>query len=58
VLYLYGDDDEFYSQEQFASFDNQLRERLPNYGSKHYQAKHEITDEMRADIAAWLREKS
>jgi predicted esterase len=54
TLYLYGDDDEFYTQEQFASFDEQLRTILPNYSSKKYPAKHEITDAMRADMGAWL----
>jgi predicted esterase len=53
-FYLFGDDDEFYSQEQFLGFDARLRSLLPNYRSKHYTAKHEITDEMRADIKEWL----
>lgn len=55
TLYLYGDDDEFYTQEQFAAFDKTLRERLPNYISKHYEAKHEITEEMRDDIRRFLK---
>src|ERR1035437_2008192 len=50
ALYLYGDDDEFYTQEQFATFDEKLKTILPNYRSKHYAAKHEITEEMRDDI--------
>jgi predicted esterase len=56
TLYLYGDDDEFYTQEQFKDFNKRLDERLPNYRSKHYNAKHEITDEMRADMREWLAE--
>lgn len=55
-LYLYGDDDEFYTQEQFSTFNEKLSAMLPNYQSKHYSAKHEITDEMRADMKAWLNE--
>lgn len=55
TFYLFGDDDEFYSQEQFAGFDKRLGEMLPNYRSKHYTAKHEITDEMRADISDFLK---
>jgi hypothetical protein len=55
TLYLFGDDDEFYTQEQFAGFDKRLAEILPNYRSKHYTAKHEITDEMRDDIGTWLK---
>lgn len=58
AFYLYGDDDEFYTQEQFATFNEKLAARLPNYRSKHYEAKHEITDEMRTDISAFLAELS
>lgn len=54
VFYLYGDDDEFYSQEQLLAFDERLAAYLPNYRSKHYKAGHEITDEMRADLSEWL----
>ena len=54
TLYLYGDDDEFYTQEQFATFNEKLPALIPNYGSKHYTAKHEITDEMRLDIKSFL----
>jgi predicted esterase len=56
TLYLYGDDDEFYAQEQFATFDEKLSSLLPNYQAKHYTAKHEITDAMREDIGAFLGE--
>lgn len=55
TFYLYGDDDEFYTQEQFAGFNEKLASLLPNYRSKHYNAKHEITDEMRVDIGRFLR---
>lgn len=54
TLYLYGDDDEFYTQEKFAGFDAKLGATLPNYDSKHYKAKHEITQEMRDDIKRFL----
>ncbi|MBV9240501.1 MAG: hypothetical protein JO314_00705 [Acidobacteria bacterium] len=54
ALYLYGDDDEFYTQEQFAKFNEKLASTLPSYRSKHYTAKHEITDEMREDIRTFL----
>ncbi|MFN0139936.1 MAG: alpha/beta hydrolase [Pyrinomonadaceae bacterium] len=54
TFYLYGDDDEFYTQEQFAEFDEKLSARLTTYRSKHYAAKHEITDKMRADIKQFL----
>ena len=55
TFYLYGDDDEFYTQEQFQTFNEKLAGRIENYRSKHYAAKHEITDEMRADIKDWLK---
>ncbi|MBK8302794.1 MAG: hypothetical protein IPK98_05100 [Chloracidobacterium sp.] len=54
TFYLYGDDDEFYTQEQFAGFNEKLGTKLPNYRSKHYTAKHEITEDMRVDIKDWL----
>ena len=54
TLYLYGDDDEFYSIEKFREFDKKLSERLPDFHSKEYSSKHEITDEMRADIRTFL----
>lgn len=50
TLYLYGDDDEFYTQEKFAGFDEKLRSLLPNFQSKQYNATHEISAEMREDI--------
>lgn len=57
TFYLYGDDDEFYTQEQFAGFNEKLAATLPNYRSKHYVAKHEITEEMRTDIKEFLRSR-
>ena len=54
TLYLYGDDDEFYTLEKFTEFEQKLRERLPNVTSKQYQAKHEITEELREDIRIFL----
>lgn len=56
TFYLFGDDDEFYTQDQLKSFDERLARFLPRYKSKHYNAKHEITDEMRGDLASWLGE--
>jgi len=57
TLYLYGSDDEFYSQEKFAEFERKLSERLPDFRAKQYEAKHEITDAMREDIKAFLARK-
>jgi predicted esterase len=55
TLYLYGDDDEFYTNEKFAGFDERLRSMLPNYIGKQYAARHEITEEMRQDIREFLK---
>lgn len=54
TLYIYGNDDEFYAQEKFAEFDAKLASRLTNYRSIQYDAKHEITEAMRADIRAFF----
>lgn len=56
TFYLYGDDDEFYSLEKFRGFDEKLRSRLPNYRSKQYAAKHELSEAMRADMRAFFTE--
>lgn len=58
TFYLFSDEDEFYKPEQFAAFDAKLAERLPNYTSIKYAAKHEITDEMRQDIKNFLHPHS
>ncbi|MEO8648971.1 MAG: PHB depolymerase family esterase [Acidobacteriota bacterium] len=57
TLYLYGNDDEFYSNERFVEFDQKLRSRLPNFSSRQFTAKHEITDEMREVVREFLRDK-
>ena len=58
TFYLYGNEDEFYSEQRFSRFDEKLNSMLPNYRSKRYEAKHEITEEMRADIRDFLVEMS
>jgi predicted esterase len=58
VLYLYGSTDEFYPLEKFQDFEQKLKNYLPNFQAKLYQAKHEITDEMRDDIKGWLQNLS
>lgn len=54
VLYVYGDEDEFYPLEKFRIFEQKLREYVPSFQAKTYAAKHEITDEMREHIKNWL----
>lgn len=55
TFYLYSDDDEFYPLEKYEKSAQRLDEFLPNFQSKLYQAKHEITDEMREDIKDWFK---
>src|SRR5262249_38898746 len=57
TLYLYGDTDEFYPREKFAEFDSKLAERLPNYRSRQFNAKHEITDEMRDEVRQFFADQ-
>ena len=47
VHYLYGNDDEFYSNEKFDAFDKKLSEYLSDYSSRQFDAPHIITEEMR-----------
>ncbi len=54
VLYLYGSNDEFYPFEKFQNFEQKLKDYLPNFQAKSYEAKHEITDEMREDVRKWI----
>lgn len=54
VLYLYGNEDEFYPLEKSQKFKKRLTEYLPQFDSISYKAKHEITNEMREDIKKWL----
>ena len=56
VFYLYGNDDEFYPLEKFQGFEQKLKNYLPHFQSKQYEAKHEITNKMREDMKNWLRE--
>lgn len=57
VLYLYGKEDEFYQLEKFQKFEQKLKDYLPNFQSKIYKAKHEITDEMRDAMKSWLESR-
>ena len=54
VFYLYTTRDEFYPPEKFQEFKEKLKARLNHFISKAYEARHELTDEMREDIKTWL----
>ncbi|MBX7173645.1 MAG: hypothetical protein K1X72_21935 [Pyrinomonadaceae bacterium] len=58
VFYLYSRSDDFYPLEKFEQFDEKLKNYLPNYQAKSYEATHEITDEMRKDMKNWLAERN
>lgn len=58
VLYLYGDEDEFYSFDKFKKFEAKLQNYLPRFESSSYNAKHEITNEMRSDMKTWLAQNA
>lgn len=55
VFYLYANGDEFYPLEKYQNFKEKLKSRLNIFTSKEYNAKHEITDEMREDVKTWLK---
>ncbi len=57
IFYLYADDDEFYPLEKYKTYEAKLKARVPNLQTKQYEATHIITEAMREDIKAWLKEK-
>lgn len=58
VFYLYSTDDEFYPLEKYENFAAKLQQRVSHLQTKKYEAKHEITDEMRGDVKDWLKQKA
>ena len=54
VLHLAGTQDEFYSPDRVADFENQLKKRAGSVTFKSYDAPHEIVPEMRDDVVQWL----
>lgn len=54
AFYLYNTQDEFYELENYQDGAEKLKNRFAGFDSKCYQAKHEITDEMRIDVKNWL----
>jgi len=54
TLYIYGTEDEFYTQEQFREFDEKLAKLLPDYRSAQFDAGHEITEQMRQRMREFL----
>ena len=58
VFYLYSTEDEFYALEKYENYVMKLEQHLPQLQTRKYEAKHEITGEMREDIKIWLKQKA
>ena len=54
VLHLAGTRDEFYTTERTADYAERLRRRARDVEFKAYDAGHEFTPAMGADVRAWL----
>lgn len=57
VLYLHGERDEFYPPARVRDYNEQLRRRASDVQVRSYDAAHEITQAMRDDARAWLKER-
>jgi len=57
VLHLAGTRDEFYPPARVANYPEQLKQRAGEVDFRSYDAGHEITEPMREDMRAWLRQK-
>ncbi len=55
VLYLHGEQDEFYPPARVADYAARLQERASDVEAKSYQAAHELVPAMREDVRAWLQ---
>ncbi|MBA2732793.1 MAG: hypothetical protein H0U54_07855 [Acidobacteria bacterium] len=58
VFHLHGNRDEFYPPVRIGNYAVQLRQRAHDVEMKGYDAEHEITQPMREDVSAWLRERA
>ena len=57
VFHLAGTRDEFYGPERVANYANQLLMRADDVEFRSYDAAHEISAAMRADIRRWLEDR-
>lgn len=55
VFHLSGERDEFYTPERVKDYGARLSERAAEVKVKSYDAGHEIVQEMREDMRAWLQ---
>jgi predicted esterase len=58
VLHLSGVRDEFYTPERVADYSTRLRARARDVETRAYDAAHDFTPEMRADVRAWLASRA
>ena len=58
VLHLAGTQDEYYPPAHVADYAERLRQRARDVEFKSYDAAHELTLEMRADVRAWLQARA
>ena len=58
AFHLHGEQDEFYLPARVAGYAEQLRQHAREVEVKSYDAGHEITQPMREDVSAWLRERA
>ncbi len=58
VLHLSGARDEFYPAVRTSDYKERLSTRAANVEVRDYDAGHEITDQMRADVRLWLQQQS
>jgi predicted esterase len=54
ILHLHGERDEFYPPARVADYGERLRRRASDVEVKAFDAAHEITPAMRAEVRAWL----
>jgi phospholipase/carboxylesterase len=57
VFHLAGMRDEFYPPARVEQYEAQLKERAQDVEFRSYDAVHEISPAMRADIREWLKQK-
>jgi len=58
VFHLAGTRDEFYPPARVENYEEQLRQRADDVQFRSYDAVHEISAAMRADIRDWLKQKA
>lgn len=57
VFHLAGERDEYYGPERVANYATQLRQRANDVEFRSYDAGHEISEQMRADVRTWLQNR-